>query len=199
MLFNLKEMEDQQAEMIQLYETAALEKGAAARIQTRLLKQVDALRKSQSSRSVEGRVRTPHHPKHNQESAHSIDNSKRDRSETLDDDERSEDSGRPQSPKFPHIKDITNLVQKRLNQTGKQFSKEMECSGLRPSDSPLSNEITIFCFSRNFVMPTFDHYSGTFDPLLHLRQFQNKMAVYTNDDLLLCRAFPSSLKGAAYH
>ena len=34
-------------------------------------------------------------------------------------------------------------------------------------------------------MPTFDHYSGTSDPLLHLRQFQDKMAVYAHYDLLL--------------
>jgi len=48
-------------------------------------------------------------------------------------------------------------------------------------------------------MPTFDNYLGTSDPLLHLCQYQDKMAVYTHDDLLLCRAFPSSLKGIAYH
>ena len=60
MLSNLKkQMEDQQAEMIRLCKTAALEKDAAARIQTRLLKQVNTLRKSQSSDTAEGRARTP--------------------------------------------------------------------------------------------------------------------------------------------
>jgi len=47
-------------------------------------------------------------------------------------------------------------------------------------------------------MPTFDRYSGTFDPL-HLCQFQDKIAVYARDDLLFCRSLPSSLKCAAYH
>jgi len=48
-------------------------------------------------------------------------------------------------------------------------------------------------------MPTFDHYSRTSDPLHHLRQYQDKIAVYAHDDLLLFRAFSSSLKEVAYH
>ena len=48
-------------------------------------------------------------------------------------------------------------------------------------------------------MLTFDHYSGTSDVLLHLRQFQDKMTVYAHNDLLLYRAFPSRLKEATYH
>ena len=47
---------------------------------------------------------------------------------------------------------------------------------LRPTDSPLSKEITALRFSKKFVMPSFDYYSGTSDPL-HLRQYQNKMAI----------------------
>ena len=92
MLSNLqKQIEDQQMEMIRLCETTALEKDATTRIQTRLLKQVDTLRKSQSSRSVEERARVPSSPQHDGESTNSIGNSKRDWSETRDDDERSED------------------------------------------------------------------------------------------------------------
>jgi len=57
---------------------------------------------------------------------------------------------------------------------------------MRPSDSSLSRKITMLRFPKKFVMPTFDDYSRTSDPLLHLRQYQDKMAVYTYDDLLLC-------------
>jgi len=39
----------------------------------------------------------------------------------------------------------------------------MEYNGLRPSDSPLSEEITMVHFPKKFMMPTFDHYSGTSD------------------------------------
>jgi len=59
-------------------------------------------------------------------------------------------------------------------------------------------EIITLRFPKKFVMPTFDYYSGTFDLFLHLRQYQDKMAVYAHDDLL-CWAFPSSLKGVTYY
>ena len=59
-----------------------------------------------------------------------------------DDDERSEDSGCPRTPKFPRIEDITDLVQKRLNQTGQQFLKGPEDSALRISCFELSVDCT---------------------------------------------------------
>ena len=48
------------------------------------------------------------------------------------------------------------------------------------------------------MMPSFECYSGATDPIQHLHQYQDKMAVHSHDDLLLSRVFPSSLKGAAY-
>jgi len=48
-------------------------------------------------------------------------------------------------------------------------------------------------------MPTFENYSEISQPLLNLCQFQDKMAANAHDDLLLCQAFPFSLKGAAYY
>jgi len=53
----------------------------------------------------------------------------------------------------------------------------MEYSGIRPIDLPLSREITTLYFPKKFVMLTSNHYSGISDPLLHLRQYQDKMAV----------------------
>jgi len=53
-------MEDQQTEMIRLREAAAHEKDAATSVQTRLLKQVGALRKSQSSPTAEGKCADSH-------------------------------------------------------------------------------------------------------------------------------------------
>jgi len=75
----------------------------------------------------------------------------------------------------------------------------MDYSRLRLTDSLLSKEITTLRFPKKFMMPSFDHYSGTSDPLLHLRQYQDKMAIHAHNELLLYRAFPSSLKGVAYH
>ena len=59
----------------------------------------------------------------------------------------------------------------------------MEYSRLRPTSSSLSREITTLHFLRKFMMPNFNHYVGTSDPL-HLLQYQDKMAVYPHEDLL---------------
>ena len=47
--------------MIRLRETIAPEKDAAACVQTQLLKQVDTLRKPQSTRTAKERARIPRH------------------------------------------------------------------------------------------------------------------------------------------
>ena len=49
-----------------------------------------------------------------------------------------------------------------------------------------------------FIMPSFERYSGATDPIQHLQQYQEKIEVYSHDDLLLSRVFSSSLKGTAY-
>ena len=52
------------------------------------------------------------------------------------------------------------------------------------------------CFPRNFVMPSFDLYSGATDPILHLWHYQDKMVIYLHDDLMSW-VFPSSLERVA--
>jgi len=39
-------------------------------------------------------------------------------------------------------------------------------------------------------------YDGTIDPDKHLDAFLTQANLYTNDDTILCRVFPTSLKGA---
>ena len=93
------------------------------------------------------------------------------RSKTYEDNEDSKNSGSFRTMKFSHIEDITYLVQEWHNQASQQFRKGMEYNGLRSTYSPLSRKITTFCFLRKYVMPIFNHYSGTFDPLIHLLQY----------------------------
>ena len=150
-------------------------------------------------RPLREETRRPPSPTRTQESTHSTRSSRRVRSETYKDEKNSEDTRHSRAPKLPRIEDIDDLVQERLNQASQQFPKGMEYNGLRPSDSSLSREITTLCFPKKFVILSFDHYLGTFDPLLHLCQYRDKMAVYADDDLLLYQAFPSSLKAVPYH
>ena len=47
---------------------------------------------------------------------------------------------------------------------------------------------------RRFHQPTFAIYSGRTDPVEHLSQFKQKMAVHAHDEALMCRIFSSSLE-----
>ena len=44
-----------------------------------------------------------------------------------------------------------------------------------------------------FHQPTFTIYNGQMNPVEHIRQFKQKMAVHSQDEALMCRVFPSSL------
>ena len=46
---------------------------------------------------------------------------------------------------------------------------------------------------KRFHQPTFSIYNGRTDPIEHVSQFKQKMAVHSQDEALLCRVFPSSL------
>ena len=94
--------------MIRFREMSAHEKDAATRIQTQLLKQVGALRKSQSFPTLEENVRTPPSPPRTRDSAHSTESSRRDWSGTHDED--FEDLERSRTPKFSGIQDFVDLV-----------------------------------------------------------------------------------------
>ena len=61
------------------------------------------------------------------------------------------------------------------------------------SKSPFTWEIEKAKLPRRFHQPTFTMYNGRTDPVEHVSQFKQKMAVHSQDEALLCGVFPSSL------
>ena len=61
------------------------------------------------------------------------------------------------------------------------------------SKSPFTWGIEKAKLPRRFHQPTFTMYNGHTDPVEHVSQFKQKMVVYSQDEALLCRVFPSSL------
>ena len=61
------------------------------------------------------------------------------------------------------------------------------------SKSPFTRGIEKTKLPRRFHQPTFTMYNGHTDPVEHVSQFKQKMAVHSQDKALLCRVFPSSL------
>ena len=72
----------------------------------------------------------------------------------------------------------TNVMKKALSQISK---------------SPFTRGIEKAKLLRHFHQPTFAMYNGRTDPVEHVSQYKQKMAVHSQDEALMCRVFPSSL------
>ena len=59
--------------------------------------------------------------------------------------------------------------------------------------SPFTLGIEKAKLPRRFHQLTFAMYNGRTDPIEHVSQFKQKMAVHSQDEALLCRVFSSSL------
>ena len=103
----------------------------------------------------------------------------------------------PPRARRPRIKNLMEMVRKRIHEDTPQSHGGPGSFILGNSDSPLSKKITSHRSLKKFVIPSFDCYTGVTDPFKHLRAYQVKMVVHSHDNRLMCRVFPSSLKGTA--
>ena len=65
------------------------------------------------------------------------------------------------------------------------------------TDSPFTIAVNFFPLLHKFRMPQIDSYDGVKDPLDHLETFKTLMHLQGVADEIMCRAFPTTLKGAA--
>ena len=63
--------------------------------------------------------------------------------------------------------------------------------------SPLGHHILSYEPPRGFFIPSFAMYDGSSDPFDHMPHFNQAMILNAEDDRLLCKVFPASLKGPA--
>ena len=61
------------------------------------------------------------------------------------------------------------------------------------SKSPFTRNIEGVSLPRRFHQPTFTIYNGRTDPVKHVSHFNQKMAIHSKDEALMCKIFPSSL------
>ena len=61
------------------------------------------------------------------------------------------------------------------------------------SRSPFVHRIEGAKLPRRFNQPTFAIYNGRADPVEHVSQFNQRMAIYSQNEALMCKVFPSSL------
>ena len=65
------------------------------------------------------------------------------------------------------------------------------------TDSPFTIAVNFFPLLHKFRMPQIDSYDRVKDPLDHLETFKTLMHLQGVADEIMCRAFPTTLKGAA--
>ena len=68
---------------------------------------------------------------------------------------------------------------------------------VRQTDSPFTASISLFLLPPKFRMPQVESYDGSKDPLDHLKSFKTLMHLQGVVGKIMCRAFPTTLKGPA--
>ena len=61
------------------------------------------------------------------------------------------------------------------------------------SRSPFTRKIEEAILPSRFHQPTFTIYNGQTDPVEHVSHFNQRMAIHSKDEALMCKVFPSSL------
>jgi ribonuclease HI len=65
------------------------------------------------------------------------------------------------------------------------------------TDSSFTKKVISFPLPSKFRMPSLENFDGTKDPLDHLESFKTMMCLQGVPDEIMCRAFPTTLKGPA--
>ena len=68
---------------------------------------------------------------------------------------------------------------------------------IRRTDSPFTIEVLNRPLPPKFHLPQLESYDGSKDPLDHIESFKTLILLQMIPDEVMCRAFPTTLKGAA--
>ena len=68
---------------------------------------------------------------------------------------------------------------------------------INKTDSPFTPSVNSLPLPEKFRMPQIESYNGVKDPLDHLETFKTLMHIQGVPDKIMCRAFPTTLKGLA--
>ncbi|RRT57713.1 hypothetical protein B296_00023077 [Ensete ventricosum] len=96
------------------------------------------------------------------------------------------------------LREQVRRVHQRLDEVQKEVLKSR--GDVRKSSkggSPFTLEIQAKPLPATFRLPTLEPYDGSDDSTEHIIAFHAQMALYDTSDALMCRAFPTTLRGPA--
>ena len=70
---------------------------------------------------------------------------------------------------------------------------------VRRIDTPFKPDMANYPLPQKFKMPSVETFDGKKDPLDHLETYKTLMQLHSVPDEIMCRAFPTTLKGFARH
>ncbi|RZS19148.1 hypothetical protein BHM03_00051496 [Ensete ventricosum] len=96
------------------------------------------------------------------------------------------------------LREQVRRVHQRLDEVQKEVLKSREEVGeSSKGGSPFTPEIQSKPLPATFRLPALEPYDGSGDPMEHIVTFHAQMALYDTSEALMCRAFPTTLRGSA--
>ena len=102
------------------------------------------------------------------------------------------------SRRVPHLEREMDQMRKVMDEMRENMRRENLVEGLvHRTDSPFTTSINGHSLLPKFKMPSLDSYDGTRDPFDHIVTFKTTMHLQGVPDEIMCRVFPTTLKGPA--
>ncbi|RZR85613.1 hypothetical protein BHM03_00012631 [Ensete ventricosum] len=96
------------------------------------------------------------------------------------------------------LREQVRRVHQRLDKVQKEVLKSREEVGeSSKGGSPFTPEIQVKPLPATFRLPALEPYDGSGDPTEHIATFHAQVALYDTSEALMCRAFPTTLRGSA--
>ena len=102
------------------------------------------------------------------------------------------------SQTVPHLKEEMDQMKRVMKEMKENMRRANPIEDLvHRTDSPFTASINSHPLPPKFKMPSLDSYDGTRDPFDHIATFKTTMYLQGVPDEIMCRAFPTTLKGPA--